>query len=216
MTNDPQDINIPNIDNPTSALHTIREITPGSKIDKELADDPSKVQDMTDIQVYKSPADSPPEFEKNPKSEFVESQTLPLSLLNLFDEKKLAQSLPTTGQDFLKQKYGVASYPTVNLQELLPGKIPDQDFTRAKPSNQVQFSTFAAAMEPYLRPFTEDDISILMQKHVPLADGNPLISTDANLSPYIIPNLGPLYTEVWAEEDASNGVSLGKYVPPAQ
>lgn len=160
-----------------------------------------------------------PEYEKNPKSEFVESQELPIAILGLFDEKEAQEGLPTNGEEFLKKKYGVASYPTDNLKEQLPGEIPDMDFTKAKPPNQVQFSTFSSYIEPYFRQYTEEDLAFLQQKFITLAAGpgpgatasassaaivDPNSVKKALLSPYIIPPLGPLYANTWAVEDGPN------------
>ncbi|KAG5361850.1 Chromatin-remodeling complexes subunit NGG1 [Yarrowia sp. C11] len=164
--------------------------------------------DLTTIQSSPPGDGSPKEYEKNPKSEFVDSQTLPLSVLNLYDEK----TIPYTGEEALKLKYGVASYPTTDLKDQLAGPIPDQDYTRAKPPNQVQFSTFATAIEPYFRPFSEEDVSVLLQQSIPLgATGAPLYATgkDAEISPYLVPPLGPPYTDAWAAEDAEAGIAAG-------
>lgn len=164
--------------------------------------------DLTTIQTSPPGEGSPKEYEKNPKSEFVDSQTLPLSVLKLYDEK----TIPYTGEEALKLKYGVASYPTTDLKDQLAGPIPDQDYTRAKPPNQVQFSTFATAIEPYFRPFSEEDVSVLLQQSIPLgATGAPLYATgkDAEISPYLVPPLGPPYTDAWAAEDAEAGIAAG-------
>lgn len=164
--------------------------------------------DLTTIQSSPPGDGSPKEYEKNPKSEFVDSQTLPLSVLNLYDEK----TIPYTGEEALKLKYGVASYPTTDLKDQLAGPIPDQDYTRAKPPNQVQFSTFATAIEPYFRPFSEEDVSVLLQQSIPLgATGAPLYATgkDAEISPYLVPPLGPPYTDAWAAEDTEAGIAAG-------
>lgn len=164
--------------------------------------------DLTTIQSSPNASASPKEYEKNPKSEFVESQTLPLSVLNLYDEK----TMPYTGEEALKLKYGVASYPTTDLKDQLAGPVPDQDYTRAKPPNQVQFSTFATAIEPYFRPFSEEDVSLLLQQSIPLsATGAPQYATgkDAEISPYLVPPLGPPYTDAWAAEDVEAGIAAG-------
>lgn len=160
-----------------------------------------------------------PEYEKNPKSEFVESQELPIAILGLFDEKEAQEGLPTNGEEFLKKKFGVASYPMDNLKDQLPGEIPDMDFTKAKPPNQVQFSTFSSYIEPYFRQYTEEDLAFLQQKFITLAAGtgpgatasassaaivDPNSVKKALLSPYIIPPLGPLYANTWAVEDGPN------------
>ena len=147
-------------------------------------------------------------FEKNPKSEFVKPQTLPVAALSLFEDT--IEGLPQTGEKYLKKKYGVASYPARDLKDLLPGEIPDQDFTKAKPANQVQFSTFATAIEPYFRDYTEEDLSFLKQKSVGATELN--YSRPTTLSPYLIPPLGRVYTDTWTESDGPNA---GYSISPA-
>lgn len=204
--------------------------------------DPIGLKDSSANDSGNSRAASPKEYEKNPKSEFVEAQELPVAVLGLFDEKlAVEQGLPVNGEEFLKKKYAVASYPTNNLKDELPGEIPDIDFTKAKPPNQVQFSTFTSYIEPYFRPFTEEDLAFLQQRVVtlppPVVSNNTQKSNSAaaaaaaaaataaaaaaadpkkvELSPYIIPKLGPLYTAKWSAEDGPNpGYNLASSPPP--
>ncbi|KAI9477081.1 histone acetyltransferases subunit 3-domain-containing protein [Zychaea mexicana] len=65
----------------------------------------------------------------------------------------------------------------------------DLDYIRVKPNNQVPITTFWTAMEPYFRPFTEEDREYLMEK-----------PTDS-VTPYEIPSLGQFYLDKWAEEE---------------
>lgn len=145
---------------------------------------------------------------KNPKSEFVPSQALSASAmaeLGLFSEKD--NGLETHGKEYLKRKYGVASYPENDLKSMLPGEIPNIDFSKTKaPTNQVQFSTYQLFIESYFRPFTNEDVAFLREKFVipPGFEKN----YDPLTSPYVIPKLGNLYTDVWAEEDAALGTKL--------
>lgn len=141
---------------------------------------------------------------KNPKSEFVPSQTLSTSAiaeLGLFSEDN--NGLDTQGKEYLKKKYGVASYPENDLKDLLPGDIPDVDFSKTKaPSNQVQFTTYQSYIESFFRPFSNEDITFANEKYVipPELDHQ---SYDPLVSPYLIPKLGVFYADVWAEEDTS-------------
>jgi hypothetical protein len=65
----------------------------------------------------------------------------------------------------LKLRLGVAAYPTVDLSKDLPGIPPTDDFSKTKaPPNQVNHETFIKAIEPYFRPFTEDDLTFLRQR----------------------------------------------------
>ncbi|SCW04136.1 LAFE_0H06722g1_1 [Lachancea fermentati] len=147
---------------------------------------------------------------KNPKSEFVVSQTLPAAAisLGLFTEK----GLESTGEDFFKKKYGVASYPTNDLKDLLPGEIPDMDFSRPKPTNQIQYSTFLTSVDNFFRDFSDDDIKFLKQKYLIPPNIQVEKTYDPEVTPYVIPKLGPLYTELWAKED--NNQNIANLSPP--
>lgn len=139
---------------------------------------------------------------KNPKSEFVTPQTLSataISELGLFSED--TNGLETQGKEYLKKKYGVASYPENDLKHLLAGEIPNVDFSKTKaPSNQVQFTTFQSYIESYYRLFLNEDLKFLNEKHV-IPPGFEKMNYDPDVSPYIIPKLGQFYADAWAEED---------------
>lgn len=145
---------------------------------------------------------------KNPKSEFVSAQTLSeaaITELGLFCEEN--NGLETQGKEYLKKKYGVASYPENDLKRMLPGEIPDMDFLKTKaPSNQVQFSTYQSYIELYFRPFANEDIAFANEKYV-IPPGFEK-GYDPVASPYLIPKLGRFYTELWADEDAALGAKL--------
>ncbi|OBA21643.1 hypothetical protein METBIDRAFT_41432 [Metschnikowia bicuspidata var. bicuspidata NRRL YB-4993] len=145
---------------------------------------------------------------KNPKSEFVGVQTLSqtaVAELGLFSEEN--NGLETQGKEYLKKKYGVALYPANDLKRMLPGEIPDHDFSKTKaPANQVQFSTYQSYIESFFRLFAGEDVAFVKDKFVipPGFDKN----YDPLVSPYLVPKLGPFYTEAWAEEDAALGSKL--------
>ena len=63
-----------------------------------------------------------------------------------------------------KEIYGVSSFPKSDLSHLVAGKLPDKDFSSAKPTNQVNANTFAAYIEPYVRPLTEEDMAWLKER----------------------------------------------------
>ncbi|KAG0328314.1 Transcriptional regulator [Dissophora globulifera] len=63
-----------------------------------------------------------------------------------------------------------------------------EDFSKVKVANQVPIQTFWASMEPYFRPFTESDRTVLEE------EGD-------QVTPLLIPPLGKHYIEAWAEED---------------
>ncbi|KAK6875702.1 Chromatin-remodeling complexes subunit NGG1 [Candida tropicalis] len=141
---------------------------------------------------------------KNPKSEYVEPQTLSASAiaeLGLFSEDN--NGLETQGKDYLKKKYGVASYPERDLQELLPGEIPDIDFSKNKPpTNQVQFTTFQSYIESYFRNYSNEDLKFLNERNV-IPPGFEKQGYDPDLTPFVIPKLGRFYADVWTEEDST-------------
>ena len=146
---------------------------------------------------------------KNPKSEYVEPQVLSskaIAALGLYSEDN--NGLETHGKDYLKKKYAVASYPENDLQDLLPGKIPDTDFSKNKPpTNQVQFSTFQSYIESYFRPFTNDDLKFLEERNI-IPPGFEKTNYDPDVSPFIIPRLGRFYADMWAEEDSTLAAKL--------
>ncbi|CCH43433.1 Chromatin-remodeling complexes subunit NGG1 [Wickerhamomyces ciferrii] len=144
---------------------------------------------------------------RNPKSEFVTSQTLPAAAiaLGLFSDKD--GGLEESGDEYLKKKYAVSSYPKNDLKDLLPGPIPDIDFSKSKPSNQVQFATFQSFIENFYRNFTEDDLKFLKNKYIMTDALTNDSNYDPNLTPYLIPNLGQLYSLVWNEEENSSNYS---------
>ncbi|KAG0198748.1 Transcriptional regulator [Mortierella sp. GBA30] len=65
-----------------------------------------------------------------------------------------------------------------------------EDFSKVKVANQVPIQTFWASMDPYFRPFTESDRTVLEE------EGD-------QVTPLLIPPLGKHYLDAWAEEDRS-------------
>ncbi|GIZ42682.1 hypothetical protein CKM354_000594100 [Cercospora kikuchii] len=96
--------------------------------------------------------------------------------------------------------FSVAQWPESDLRELTAGDPPDADFyNNAKPANQVNFSTFQTYVEPYIRPFTEEDVAFLKER-------------GDRVTPYIMPQRGAKgYKEIWAAEDGLTGLE-----PPKQ
>ncbi|KAK6463179.1 histone acetyltransferase transcription factor [Scheffersomyces coipomensis] len=141
---------------------------------------------------------------KNPKSEYVTSQTLPaeaIAELGLWSESN--HGLETQGKEYLKKKYGVASYPENDLLNLLPGTIPNIDFSKNKPpSNQVQFTTYQSYIESFFRPFSNEDIEFLNERYI-IQPGMEKTDYDPEVMPFLIPKLGRFYADVWADEDAT-------------
>ena len=63
-----------------------------------------------------------------------------------------------------KEIYCVSHFPHDDLSHLIAGTPPDKDFSNAKPPNQVNANTFAASIDPYLRPLTEEDMAFLKER----------------------------------------------------
>ncbi|KAI1405429.1 histone acetyltransferases subunit 3-domain-containing protein [Hypoxylon fuscum] len=98
---------------------------------------------------------------------------------------------PTMTNDELKELYSVAVFPETDLADQIAGDPPDKDFSSAKPSNQISFSTFSTHIEPYFRPFTEEDLAFLRER-------------GDRVNPFIMPKRGKRhYREIWNEEDGA-------------
>jgi transcriptional adapter 3 len=88
----------------------------------------------------------------------------------------------------------VVHWPASDLHDMTAGDPPDLDFSNAKPANQVNFSTFQTYIEPFIRPFTEEDVAFLKER-------------GARDTPFTIPARGTRgYKEVWASEDGTTGI----------
>lgn len=95
---------------------------------------------------------------------------------------------PTTDPEEMRRRLGVAYYPTVDLSNFLPGTPSTEDYSKQKIPNQVAITTFQAHVEPFFRPFTEEDIGWLRDP-------------GDRLAPFIIPPLGTHYAEIWNDTD---------------
>ncbi|KAG6004937.1 hypothetical protein E4U21_000606 [Claviceps maximensis] len=93
-----------------------------------------------------------------------------------------------------KAIYSVAVYPRNDLANLIAGDPPDSDYSIAKPSSQINFSTFSTYIDPYFRPFSEEDLGFLRER-------------GDRVSPFVMPKRGKRhYTEIWAEEDGAMAI----------
>ncbi|PHH69663.1 hypothetical protein CDD80_6575 [Ophiocordyceps camponoti-rufipedis] len=107
-----------------------------------------------------------------------------------------------------KEIYSVASYPKSDLADVIAGDPPDKDFSSAKPSSQINFTTFSSYLEPYFRPFSEEDVAFLRER-------------GDRVTPFAMPKRGKRhYTDIWAEEDGAMSIDspqLGRdMLPPNQ
>lgn len=115
---------------------------------------------------------------------------------------------PGMSHEELQEIFSVAVYPETDLGDQIAGDPPDKDFSSAKPSNQISFSTFSTYIEPYFRPFGEEDLAFLRER-------------GDRSTPFVLPKRGKRhYTELWAEQDSmmdidSNAQGRDK-LPPNQ
>lgn len=104
---------------------------------------------------------------------------------------EIRETHPGMSEEEKKEIYSVAVYPHSDLSDLIAGDPPDKDFSNAKPSSQINFTTFASYIEPYFRPFSEEDLGFLRER-------------GDRTAPFLMPKRGKRhYTEVWADEDGS-------------
>ncbi|EHA54446.1 hypothetical protein MCOR27_003437 [Pyricularia oryzae] len=104
---------------------------------------------------------------------------------------------PGMSHEEICEIYSVATYPPSDLADLIAGDPPDKDFTNGKVTNQISFSTFSTYLEPYFRPFNEEDLTFLRER-------------GDRSTPFIMPKRGKRhYTEIWAEEDGAMNVDSG-------
>lgn len=98
-----------------------------------------------------------------------------------------------------KEIYSVSTYPKSDLADLIAGDPPDKDFSSAKPSSQINFTTFSTYTDPYFRTFSEEDLAFLRER-------------GDRVTPFVMPKRGKRhYTEIWAEEDGAMSID-----PPQQ
>ncbi|KAG6118904.1 hypothetical protein E4U14_006151 [Claviceps sp. LM454 group G7] len=107
-----------------------------------------------------------------------------------------------------KEIYSVAVYPKNDLANLIAGDPPDSDYSVAKPSSQINFSTFSTYIDPYFRPFSEEDLGFLRER-------------GDRVTPFVMPKRGKRhYSEIWAEEDGSMALDMPQQgrekLPPNQ
>ncbi|KAL2060016.1 hypothetical protein VTL71DRAFT_9838 [Oculimacula yallundae] len=101
---------------------------------------------------------------------------------------------PGMTREELCELYSVAGFPEDDLSEYIPATPPEKDFSNAKPTNQVQANTFATYIEPYFRPYNEEDLAFLRER-------------GDRVTPFVMPRHGRKhYTEIWAEEDGAVSV----------
>lgn len=107
-----------------------------------------------------------------------------------------------------REIFSVARYPPSDLADLIAGDPPDNDFSSAKPTNQINFTTFSSFSDPFFRTFTEEDLAFLRER-------------GERVAPFVLPKQGRKhYTEIWAEEDGAMSIDSPQHsrdkLPPNQ
>ncbi|KAM5355358.1 hypothetical protein ACJ41O_002004 [Fusarium nematophilum] len=128
-----------------------------------------------------------------------------------FPDPTVYEIRPTYGgmsDEERKEIYSVATYPKSDLADLIAGDPPDKDFSNAKPSSQINFTTFSSYVEPFFRPFSEEDLAFLRER-------------GDRVTPFVMPKRGKRhYTEIWAEEDGAMSIDAPQQgrdkLPPNQ
>lgn len=104
---------------------------------------------------------------------------------------------PSMSHEEICEIYSVSTYPKSDLADLIAGDPPDKDFTNGKVTNQISFSTFSTYLEPYFRPFNEEDLTFLRER-------------GDRSTPFVMPKRGKRhYSEIWAEEDGAMNIDSG-------
>ncbi|KAG5438914.1 hypothetical protein PCANB_002244 [Pneumocystis canis] len=131
--------------------------------------------------------------------DIVESSELPKPL---FSEKEYVYNeiLDISDPQELKRHLGVSYFPTVDLSDKLPGAAVNDDFSKVKAPIQVSISTYYASLDPFYRPFSEEDLVFLKEK-------------DDEFTTYMIPPLGIFSENVWASDDLSGTISSNLHSP---
>ncbi|OUM53819.1 hypothetical protein BVG19_g3140 [[Candida] boidinii] len=172
--------------------------------DNDDAND-NKIDYELDLQ---TPRFVPSIYKDKPKIEFPINEMIEpvVKSLDLYprDPEPCPPDESTESEEFLKKKYAVTLYPHDSLKSLLPGEIPLTDFSGTKPNNQVAFTTFQTYIEPIFKLFSDDDIRFLKNKYN-LCSNLPK-DYDPKITPFLIPKLGAIYTDVWHQEDINSGM----------
>ncbi|KAI0539569.1 histone acetyltransferases subunit 3-domain-containing protein [Xylaria digitata] len=188
----------------SSSLSPVAQPTSGAmevddkmKLDKDDKEEEDEEGEESSEDEFAPPAREAPQFQTFGE----DPSTFPdPTVYQILDAK------PGMTTDELKELYSVAVFPRTDLADQIAGDPPDKDFSNAKPTNQISFSTFSTYVEPYFRPFAEEDLTFLRER-------------GDRATPFVMPKRGKKhYSEIWAEEDNamaidSNGQGRDKLAP---
>ncbi|EMR63046.1 putative transcriptional regulator ngg1 protein [Eutypa lata UCREL1] len=174
-------------DSASSSLSPVAPATPGGAMD---VDDKAKQEDKDDEESSSEDEGAPPRREAPQFQTFGEDPSI-------FPDPtvyEIRETKSTMSDDELREIFSVAVFPRSDLADLIAGDPPDKDFSSAKPTNQISFSTFSSYIEPYFRPFSEEDLAFLRER-------------GDRVTPFIMPKRGKKhYSEIWSEEDGAMSI----------
>lgn len=176
----------------SSSLSPVPQATPGPAVPEAEAL-PAPVVSVPDDG---SPESSSDEHQPPPAAAVQKTMTFGDNPLKFPDPTRyeIPEITPEMSEEEKKAIFDVAHYPHDDLSDLIPGTPPDKDFSNAKPTGQVQANTFATYLDPYFRPFSEEDLAFLRE------GGD-------RVNPFVIPPRGKKhYKEIWAEEDGAMSI----------
>ncbi|KAK4444315.1 putative transcriptional adapter 3 [Podospora aff. communis PSN243] len=185
-----------------SASSSLSPVAPRTPSNMDL-DDKTKAEDNDDDDDSSDDGRPPPPARPQANTFGEDPSTFP--------DPTVYEILPThpgMSEEEKREIYSVATYPKSDLADIIAGDPPDKDFSSAKPSNQINFSTFSSYIDPYFRPFTEEDLAFLRER-------------GDRATPFVMPKRGKKhYSEIWAEEDGAMSIDsspLGRdRLPPNQ
>ncbi|ORY57208.1 histone acetyltransferases subunit 3-domain-containing protein [Pseudomassariella vexata] len=173
-------------DSTSSSLSPVAKETPSAM----EVDEKAKLEDKDDDESSSEDEGAPPRREAPQFQTFGEDPST-------FPDPTVYEIRPTNSSmttDELKEIFSVAVYPETDLADQIAGDPPDKDFSNGKASNQINFSSFTTYVDPYFRPFAEEDLAFLRER------GDRFI-------PFVMPKRGKRhYSEIWAEEDGAMSI----------
>ncbi|KAI9171642.1 Chromatin-remodeling complexes subunit NGG1 [Paramyrothecium foliicola] len=179
-------------DSASSSLSPVGPTSPSAmEVDEKTKKEEKAKEEEEDEEASSSEDEGAP-----PRREVPQSQTFGEDPSTFPDPTvyEIRDVVPGMSEEEIREIYSVATYPKSDLADLIAGDPPDKDFSSAKPTSQINFSTFSTYVDPYFRPFTEEDLAFLRER-------------GDRVTPFVMPKRGKRhYTEVWAEEDGAMSV----------
>ena len=149
------------------------------------AEDKNKVDD--DSQSSSEDEGRPPERAK-PQSQTFGDDPATFPDPTVYEIRDVA---PDMTDEQRKEIYSVAVFPRSDLADMVAGDPPEKDFSNTKPTNQISFATFSSYVEPFFRPFNDEDLAFLRER-------------SDRLLIFQMPKRGKKhYTDIWAQEDGA-------------